>query len=62
MFDAVQWRNFYQLTAKANHRRRYDHEYTMSVDVTHDSPTQQPPTGDDEEIVAEALRDLTRWP
>ncbi len=33
----------------------------MSVDVTRDSPTWQPPTEDAEEIVTEALRDLARW-
>ncbi len=33
----------------------------MSVDVTGDSPTWQPPTEDAEEIVTEALRDLARW-
>lgn len=33
----------------------------MSVDVTRDSPTWQPPTDDTEESVTEALRDLARW-
>jgi hypothetical protein len=33
----------------------------MSVDVTRDSATWQPPTEDAEEIVTEALRDLARW-
>jgi hypothetical protein len=33
----------------------------MSLDVTRDSPTWQPPTEDAEEIVTEALRDLARW-
>jgi hypothetical protein len=33
----------------------------MSVDVTRDSPSWQPPTEDAEEIVTEALRDLARW-
>jgi|TARA_R110002051_G_scaffold290345_2_gene353734 hypothetical protein len=33
----------------------------MSVDVTRDSTTWQPPTDDEEEIVTEALRDLARW-
>ena len=59
--QAAQRRNFYQLTAEASHRGGYYHEYTMSVDVTRDSPTWQPPTEDAEEIVTEALRDLARW-
>ena len=33
----------------------------MSVDVTRDSPTWQPPTEDAEETVTEALRDLAGW-
>ena len=59
--QAIQRRNFYQLAAEVSHRGRYYHEYTMSVDVTRDSPTWQPPTEDAEEIVTEALRDLARW-
>jgi hypothetical protein len=59
--QAIQRRNFYQLAAEASHRGRYYHEYTMSVDVTRDSPTGQPPTADAEEVVTEALRDLARW-
>jgi hypothetical protein len=46
--QAIQRRNFYQLAAEASHRGRYYHEYTMSVDVTRDSPTGQPPTDDAE--------------
>jgi hypothetical protein len=49
--QALQRRNFYQLAAEARHRGRYSHEYTMSVDVSRDSPTWQPPTEDTEEIV-----------
>jgi hypothetical protein len=33
----------------------------MSVDVTRDSTTWQPPADDAEETVTEALRDLARW-
>ena len=33
----------------------------MSVDVTRDSPTWQPPTEDAEVAVLEAIRDLARW-
>ena len=59
--QAIQRRNFYQLAAEASHRGRYCHEYTMSVDVTRDSPTCQAPTEDVDEIVTEALLDLARW-
>ncbi|KGM85868.1 hypothetical protein rosmuc_04204 [Roseovarius mucosus DSM 17069] len=59
--QAIQRRNFYQLAAEVSHRGRYYHEYSMSVDVTRDSPTWQPPTEDAEEVVTEALRDLARW-
>ena len=59
--QAIQRRNFYQLSAEATHRGRYSHEYTMSVDVTRDSPTWQAPTEGAEETVTEALRDLARW-
>ena len=58
---AIQRRNFYQLAAEVSHRGRYTYEYTMSVEVTRDSPTWQPPTEGTEEIVTEALRDLARW-
>jgi len=59
--QAIQRRNFYQLSAETSHHGRYSHEYCMSVDVTRDSPTWQAPTEDAEEIVTEALRDLARW-
>ena len=59
--QAIQRRSFYQLTAEVSHRGRYYHEYTMSVDITRDSATWQPPTEGAEEIVTEALRDLARW-
>lgn len=59
--QAIQRRNFYQLAAEVSYRGRYSHEYTMSVEVTRDSPVWQPPTEGTEEIVIEALRDLARW-
>ena len=49
------------VSGHTSHRGRYYHEYTMSIDVTRDSPTWQPPTEDAEEIVTEAMRDLARW-
>ena len=59
--QAVQRRNFYQLTAEATHRGRYYHEYCITVEVMRDSPTGQEPASDSEGIVSEALRDLARW-
>ena len=59
--QAVQRRNFYQLTVGATHRGRYYHEYSMTIEVMRDSPTGQEPTSDSEDIVTEALRDLARW-
>lgn len=59
--QAVQRRNFYQLTAAVTHRGRYYHEYSMDIDVERDSPTGQDMTHDAENAVTEALRDLARW-
>ncbi len=59
--QAVQKRNFWQLHASIGQRGRYCHEYTMAIDVERDSPTWQPPTGDAEDAVTEAMRDLARW-
>ena len=59
--QAVQRRNFYQLRADASHRGHYYHEYSMSISVERDSPTYQDMTGDAEETIIEALRDLARW-
>ena len=33
----------------------------MAISVTRDSPTWQDMTGDAEEIIVEAMRDLARW-
>jgi hypothetical protein len=59
--EAIQWRNFYQLSATVRHRGRYAHEYCMEISVDRDSPTWQAPTEGAEEEVSEALRDLARW-
>lgn len=59
--QAIQRRNFYQLTADTSHRGRYYHEYCMSVSVERDSPVFQDITADAEDAVTEALRDLARW-
>ncbi|MCY1168846.1 antitoxin of toxin-antitoxin stability system [Sphingomonas echinoides] len=57
----VQRRNFYQLSATVRQTGRYVHEYSMMIVVERDSPTWQAASGDDEDIVIEALRDLARW-
>jgi len=59
--QAVQRRNFYQLTASIRQQGRYCHEYAMAIEVERDSPTWQPPTDGAEDAVIEALRDLARW-
>ena len=59
--QAVQRRNFYQLTAEATHRGRYNHQYCMIIEVARDSPTGREPTNDSEDTVIEAMRDLARW-
>ena len=40
-FQAIQRRNFYQLRADANQRGRSCHEYSMTIAVERDSPTNQ---------------------
>lgn len=56
----VQRRNFYQLSARIEHRSpHYVHEMTASIDVYRDEYATM--TDDAEETVTEALRDLMRW-
>lgn len=57
--QSIQRRNFFQIIADVSHRGRYYHEYSMSIVVDRDSP--QSVTGEDEERIAELLRDLARW-
>ena len=59
--QAVQHRNFYQLSANACHRGHYYHEYCMAISVERDSPIYQDMTTDAETAVAEGLRDMARW-
>jgi hypothetical protein len=59
--QALQRRNFYQLQADVTHRGHYTHEYCMVIAVERDSPVGQGMTGDAEDILTEALRDLARW-
>ncbi len=61
VLQVVQRRNFFQLHASIGQRGRYCHEYTMTIEVERESPTWQPPTGDAEDTVTEAMRDLARW-
>jgi len=57
----VQRRNFYQLYADIGHRGRYYHEDSMEITIRRDSPVWQDMTGDAEEVVDQALRDLAHW-
>ena len=57
--QAIQRRNFFQLTADVTHRGHYFHEYSIDIVVNREGP--QPVTAEDEQWVAEALRDLARW-
>lgn len=59
--QAIQRRNFYQLRAAVTHRGRYCHEYSMTVSVERDSPSEQLKSANAEEAVTEALRGLARW-
>ena len=59
--QTIQRRNFYQLRADANQRARGCHEYSMTISVERDSPTNQQMTVDAEDTVTEALRDLALW-
>ena len=59
--QAVQKRNFYQLTAVIRTRGNYCHEHRMAIEVERDSPTWQSMTDGAEDTVIEALRDLVRW-
>ena len=61
VLQAVQRRNFHQLTADIRQRGHYCHEYGMAIEVERDSPTGQAMTDDAEDTVTEALRDLARW-
>lgn len=55
--QAAQRQNFYKLSADVTHRWRYYHEYCMTIDVSRDSPTGQPPAqGSEETVVGGAAR------
>lgn len=56
----IQRRNFYQLAASVTHRHRGSHEH--SVDITVETHSQYAGvTADDEEALADVLRDYMRW-
>lgn len=59
--QAIQHRNFYQLSSVVSHRGRYHHEYSMAIAVERDGVGSQAMTADAEDEVGEALRDLARW-
>ena len=61
ILQAVQRKNFYQLTADIHQRGNYSHEYGMAIEVERDSPTGQAMTDGAEDTVTEALRDLALW-
>jgi tRNA A37 threonylcarbamoyladenosine dehydratase len=50
----VQRRNFYRLTASVSHSGHYYHEHCTRIEVADCA-------ADDEDTIAEALRDLMRW-
>lgn len=59
--QAIQRRNFYQLSSIVTHRGRYHHEYSMVITSERDGPASPAMTADAEEEIGEALRDLARW-
>ena len=61
LLQQIQRKNFYALEARITHRGRYYHEHSMEISVERSSGNDQPPTSDAEDIVAETLRDLSRW-
>ena len=61
VLQAVQRRNFYQLTTEIRQRGHTCHEYGMAIEVERGSPTGQAMTDGAEDTVIEALRDLARW-
>jgi hypothetical protein len=58
-FQAIQQRNFFQITADVTHRGHYYHEYAMDIVVDHES--RQSVAAEDDQGIGEALRDLARW-
>ncbi len=59
--QAVQRRNFYQLSATFRHSGHSYHAYSMVIDVTRDGPSGGDASRDAEKTVPGALRDPARW-
>ena len=57
--QAIQQRNFYQLTATAKHRGRYNHSGCM--DITVDRADGKAFSGGDEESLKQLMRDFADW-
>ena len=57
----IQRPNFYQIVGDIRQSGHYCHEYTMAIDVEHDSHSWQDMTDGAADAVIEALRDLARW-
>jgi hypothetical protein len=58
--QAIQRRNFYQLSASVSHRGHYSHENCTDIDVS-DCRTGNDTDSDTEETVKDLLRDFMRW-
>jgi hypothetical protein len=59
--QAVQRRNFYQLSSVVAHCGRYHHEYSRAITVARAGPVMREMTADAGDEIGEALRDLARW-
>ena len=57
--QAIQRRHFFKITADVTHRGHYYHEYAMDIVVAHGN--RQSVAAEDEQGIAESLRDLARW-
>ena len=59
--QAAQRQNFYQLSADVTHRGTYYHAFTMAISVSRVSVAAVEITGDAENVVTDALRELANW-
>jgi hypothetical protein len=59
--QAVQSRNFYKLEAHCRHTGRYNHSYSMSVDVSHTDDAYRAIPDDAEEDIRQLMRDFADW-
>jgi hypothetical protein len=58
---SIQRRYFYQLEATIRQRGRYNHEHSMEISVAWETRDYLTIPRDDEDGLAEAMRDLARW-